>query len=689
MTDDELERALRAARPTTEADNGWAGSDDGEEALAAIHDAVGAPPRRTVVRTLRRVRPLGLGIALTAAAAAVVAVGLARPASTHSPTPGALGPTPDRTTQPVGPVPERMTLAAYSTCDAMLSGLRKHTAAHVTAGGLDLGGGPYFHGVALAPTGMRVPAAADATTGSAAGTADHSTTNDQEIGVDEPDVVKTDGRRVVAISNGVLRVVDAASHKVTGTLDLAMYAGAQDAQLMLSGDRVLVLLGSNSAVIRYGGPVDYGPRVPAADGSTFLLVDIAAAPTVVSTLHTNAGYVDARLVGGAVRVVAASSPRLTFPVPTDGKTDKQRVVANRRVVENAPLSAWLPTFQTTRAGVATTHTVPCEQVRHPANYTGESMLTVYSFDLATSLDDARPIAIAADGATVYASTSSLYVSSSDGASTQLHRFLVGSAGAPRYVGSGSVPGDVLDSYSMSEYSGALRVVTTQYRTRQTTSVYVLDANTLRRAGSVGGLGAGEQLHAVRFLGPLAYVVTYRSVDPLYVLDLHDPAHPRRAGELKVTGYSDYLHPTSDGRLLGIGQSVDGQQRVTGLQVSLFDVTDATHPARIAKLTRSHTPSETPIDPHAFLYWAATGTAVVPIDSWEPSQSGAAVVLHVGTNDLRTIGTIRNPAVSTIDSYDSGIERTLVIGDSIWTMSGSGLQVSDLQSLARRAWVPFS
>jgi uncharacterized secreted protein with C-terminal beta-propeller domain len=263
---------------------------------------------------------------------------------------------------------------------------------------------------------------------------------------------------------------------------------------------------------------------------------------------------------------------------------------------------------------------------------------------------------------VYASASNLYVASSDGTRTQLHRFYVGGAGAPRYLGSGSVPGWLLNSYSMSEYDGSLRVVTTAGQNRQATSLYVLDADTLRREGSV---------------------------DPLYVLDLHDPAHPRRAGELKVTGYSDYLHPTSAGRLLGVGQDVDGQERVTGLQVSLFDVSNANRPTRLDVIVRKHTPSETPLDPHAFLYWPATRTAVIPIDSWEPRQSGAALVVRVNGDGLTVAGTIRNPAVATTDSYDTGIERTLVIGGDVWTMSSSGLLVSDLDSLDRRGWIAFS
>jgi uncharacterized secreted protein with C-terminal beta-propeller domain len=207
-------------------------------------------------------------------------------------------------------------------------------------------------------------------------------------------------------------------------------------------------------------------------------------------------------------------------------------------------------------------------------------------------------------------------------------------------------------------------------------------------GHVGGLGRGEQLHAVRFLGPLAYVVTFESVDPLYVLDLRDPAHPRRAGSLTVTGYSDYLHPVAPGRLLGVGESVNGRQLVTGLQVSLFDVGSPAHPKRLARVVRSHTPSETPIDPHAFLYWPATGTAVAPVNSWNETQSGAAVVLRVSRATVSIAGTIRNPAISSASSYDTGIERTLVIGDQIWTMSSSGLQASDLHSLQRAAWVPF-
>ncbi len=299
------------------------------------------------------------------------------------------------------------------------------------------------------------------------------------------------------------------------------------------------------------------------------------------------------------------------------------------------------------------------------------------------------MSITADGTSAYATAGDLYVASTTATVTELHRFDIAGTGRPDYLGSGRVPGLVSDSYSMSLYRNALRVVsTTSAGGHPVSAVYTLDAGTLRVIGHVGGLGHGEQVHAVRFLGPLAYVVTFESVDPLYVLDLHDPAHPRAAGELKITGYSDYLHPTGDGRLLGVGQDVrnsNGNQMVTGLQVSLFDISDNAQPRRLDRITRAHTPSETPIDPHAFLYWPRTGTAVIPIDSWNEDQSGAALVLHVARNGLQTVGTIRNPGGG---ADPGGIERTLVIGSSIWTMSGGGLAVSDLTSLRRSAWIPF-
>lgn len=696
---DDINRRLRAARPRTPADDGWASSPEGTRRLAAISQAAADAPAgaRLRMRVLlpepgRRRRAVAYGLTCAAAvtALAVILTGPSAPQPSHpgsdlgGPPPGAV----------VGPRPHDMALVAYTDCSAMLAGLRDHTAAHVTEYGLFAGGGNYSteKGIAVDDTAPGMPLAS----GSSESTPAHSTTNDQEIGADEPDLVKSDGDRIVTVSGGVLRVVDAATRKVTGTLDLTMYAGSEAAQLLVSGNRALVVLGTSGPGyprIAVDGGGYNGGYPPANSGTGYLLVDLGTQLSVIGTLHPKGGYVDARLVGGTVRLVVQSSPVLSFPTPTGTTSPRRRIAESRNVVRNAPLSAWLPTYDVTSGGVTTKHSVPCGEVRHPASYTGESMLTVYSIDLAAGFDDVAPVSLAADGATVYATPASLYVASAPAATrhgnatTQVHRYDITGPGRPTYLGSGAVPGRLLSSYSLSDYHGHLRVVTTTGDQTGTASsaVYVLDADTLKTTGHVGGLGPREQVYAVRFLGALAYVVTYRSVDPLYVLDLSDPAKPRRAGELEMTGYSGYLHPTGNGRLLGVGNAVGADNEPSAIQISLFDVGRPSHPQRIDRVVRPHTPGAATPDPHAFLYWAAGRTAVVPIQTWNPSQSGMVLVLHVGTNDLRTVGTIHNPTTS----GNGGIQRTFVIGDAIWTMSPDGIAVSDSTTLHRRAWIPFS
>ncbi|WP_344982410.1 beta-propeller domain-containing protein, partial [Streptosporangium fragile] len=197
--------------------------------------------------------------------------------------------------------------------------------------------------------------------------------------------------------------------------------------------------------------------------------------------------------------------------------------------------------------------------------------------------------------------------------TEVHRFDITAPGAPRYVSSGKVPGRLLNQYSLSEHEGHLRVATTSTSGRSSSSaVYVLRADTLGKVGEVGGLGNGERIYSVRFIGPVGYVVTFKQVDPLYTLDLRDPAAPGKTGELKITGYSAYLHPAGDGRLIGVGQEASEQGRTLGTQVSLFDVSDPANPRRLSQLFQKDSGSEAEWDPHAFLYWAKTGTAVLPL-----------------------------------------------------------------------------
>ena len=560
----------------------------------------------------------------------------------------------------------------------------------------------------------------------------YSGTNDYTAGVDEPDLVKTDGRRIVTVSGSTLEVIDAATRQVTGTLDLSS-SGVQYGQLnlLLSGDHVLVISTSAS---------EAGPASPAVPryGPKFILVGLAGAPRILASYTISGNLVDARLTGSIVRVVTDSAPDIVFPDVPSGTSDAERVAAYRAAAVQAGLDAWLPRYQSTSASGSTSGSVPCTSISRPAKFSGVNLLTVLTFDTsADTFGTGDPVSIAADGNTVYGTTSSLYVASGamvtpwgargtyvrgSGSTqgTQIYRFDVSQPGPLRYVASGSVPGYLLNQYAMSEWNGYLRVATTTGTSwaiadgapsvpsgasgvqPSSSAVYELttSAPVMRIVGIVAGLGSMERIYAVRFIGPVGYVVTFRQTDPLYTLDLSDPAHPRVVGALALTGYSAYLHPVSTTRLIGVGQDADSVGHVLGAQVSLFDVSDLAKPSRLATYALASSVSAAGMDPHAFLYWPADQLVVVPIQenggsavpagaTQQPVQvpQSGALILRISGTSLTRAGFISPPQSSGYDG--SSIERSLVIGQTLWTISPGGVLASDLTTLRQQTWLPFS
>jgi hypothetical protein len=422
--------------------------------------------------------------------------------------------------------------------------------------------------------------------------------------------------------------------------------------------------------------------------------------------------VDARQVGATARVVVHSAPRLVFPSATEG-SDTQRTAANRAVIAGAGLSAWLPRYELTVGAARHSGQVGCAATSRPAaaGYSGTSMLTVLTFDLSNdTLDDGQPVMIVADGGTVYSDGSSLYVAGSQqwtSASqpyTSLYKFDISRPGRPAYEAAGTVPGwligpSAMAQYALSAWNGALRVATTTagavegWSAQSRSAVYVLrqSGDALMIIGEVGGLGRGEQIYAVRFAGPVGYVVTFRQTDPLYTIDLSDPARPRLAGKLLLRGYSAYLDPIDDTHLIGVGQDATAQGQTQGTQVSLFDVSNLAAPVRQAVYDVPFGHSEAEFDPHAFLYWPATGTLVIPMQlssgAIPARPASEAVVLQVREHSIARVGTIIHPPVPGLP-LGGQIRRSLIIGWSLWTMSDTGLKANALATMTPLGWVPF-
>ncbi|MEU5694480.1 beta-propeller domain-containing protein [Actinosynnema sp. NPDC020468] len=599
-------------------------------------------------------------------------------------------PTPfDWNVVPSTPVPALtgpVRLVAYDSCDTALDGLRKAVMPHVTAWGL---GGPYLATTEDAGVAKSAPTAGERAP-------DHSTTNVHEAGVDEPDLVKTDGTRVVSVVDGAVRVVDVKTRAVTATVPLAGPAS----QVLLQGTRALV--------IGAGQGIESGDGTYTVAGATVTLVELSGSPRVVGSLTLDGQFVDARQVGDVVRVVVHSGPALPWAHPVDGESEGQALARNREIAATAPISSWLPRYElTSSSGQRSQGTlVDCARLNHPEAPTATSLSTVLTFDFPGELGKGDAVSILADGNTVYGNGTSLYVADdrnlspttrfapTAGGPTLIHEFDVSGSGTPRHVASGEVPGVLLNQYSLSEYQGHLRVATTSAdapgvpenapSTQSAVTVLKRECNRLVQVGRLDGLGVGERIYSVRFAGPVGYVVTFRQTDPLYTVDLSDPARPRKVGELKITGYSAYLHPVDGGRLLGVGQEATGQGRRLGTQVSLFDVANPAAPTRVAAEHLPGAYSEAEFDPHAFLFH--DGVLVLPVANQvtDRAPSSGVLVLRVSGSGFTTLGTVTQPS----EDYDGGVRRSMLIGGDLWTVSARGAQVTGLDGLARLAWIPF-
>ena len=208
---------------------------------------------------------------------------------------------------------------------------------------------------------------------------------------------------------------------------------------------------------------------------------------------------------------------------------------------------------------------------------------------------------------------------------------------------------------------------------------------LARLGQVGGLGKGERIYSVRFIDDVGYVVTFRQVDPLYTVDLADPSTPRVRGELKISGYSAYLHPVGNDLLLGVGQDATEQGRVLGTQLSLFDISDVARPRRLHQRTVAPgASSDVEYDHHAFLWWASRNLAVMPVQ-YATDQDYFAGALGFSAERSSGIGEVGSASHSAGD-YTAPIQRSFVVGGRLFTLSDLGLEENALTDLSEKAWL---
>jgi uncharacterized secreted protein with C-terminal beta-propeller domain len=630
-------------------------------------------------------------------------------------------------TRPINAVLASHSLVPFDACDDYLSYLQDHALELVGPYGLpgSYNGYPYPMPVEMAFAAGEDDAAAPPTTTAATGGGDgFSRTNVQEVGVDEPDMVKTDGKRIVVLLDGVLRIItiDAdGTPRLAGTIPLGDYGWAQE--MFLAGDTVLVIAGSGGGYYPYvddvgiSAEMDVAPWYHSSPIARLIEIDISdpTDPDVVRSMDIDGRYLSARMVEDTVRIVMSSSPTgLVFTYPEGGglRSERQAEAENRKVIEESTVENWLPYYLTKdRLGrvVDEGTAVACSKAHHPDDFSGLDLLSVMTVDLGRGLAVVDNTGVLASGETVYASQNSLYVASQrwtnwetftfdeetgipdETLATQIHSFDISDPQRTDYTASGSVNGWLLNQWSFSEHEGHLRVVVTNapewQRWGPTESAVVVlreEAGELKQVGSVGGLGKDENVYSIRFIGDTGYVVTFRQIDPLYTIDLSDPENPEVVGELKIPGYSAYLHPVGDGLLLGIGQDATDQGRIRGAAVSLFDVSDSARPTLIDKVKLGQGSSDVEWDHRAFTSWG--DLALVPLQDWGSDFNGV-VGITVGDTTLDVTGRVSHNR-SQFEDWGAHIMRSLVIGDSLYTVSYAGVMQSSLNDFDTTGWAAF-
>jgi hypothetical protein len=517
-------------------------------------------------------------------------------------------------------------------------------------------------------------------------------TNVQETGVDEPDNVKTDGRVLVRIRDAVLTTYDVSSDAAAGadgleqlgSLDLGDF---HDGEILLAGSRV-VAVGNDGS--RYSPDsvqaTAYGTGADSPSPQTRVLsVDVGdpAAPTLEQTVDYDATLVAARQHGDDVRLVLSKGlPDLDFEDGGDAAK------ANRAVVEKTTLDDWLPHVSVD--GAKPTDLLDCDRVAVPRADLAPTTTAVVGFGAGTpGTTDA--LGLAGNAPLTYESADHLYLAASsapvvpcgggfgcdartsapnaaNGASdgtSHVYDFTLDGTGAT-YVGAGEVEGSIRDRWSMDEYDGVLRVaVNPSTETADATSIVTMRAqgDELVEIGRVDGIGAEEDMKAVRWFDGLALVVTYRRVimmDPLYSVDLTDPTKPVVKGELKIPGFSSYLHPLSSRRLLGMGS--DGGNRA---QAGFFDVTDLTAVRPLDTLTYARgTQARAGDDPRQFTWVREARSALTVIAR---GNKGYVSELHVKN------GTLTNTMTEVEYGRDVDAVRLVLVGDKVVLVTGEDVR----------------
>ncbi len=587
-----------------------------------------------------------------------------------------------------------------------------------------------------------------------AGTTDYSTTNVQVAGVDEPDFVKNDGKYIYLISGDTLTIVDAYPASSAAVISKTTIDDTPK-EIFVSGDR-LVLFTTGSLSKDYGdSPVSvsqmkampYYRSYSPVTRATFYDIGDRKNPGVIKDFEIDGDYIDARLIGSDLYLVTREQvynyKSGDFAVPCVRENAKCVVTPDVYYFDNPERQYTFTTitsFDTNSANEkdAKTYLVGSGNIMYVSQ---DAMYISYQKYHSIYRGGVPEPVIALENRAPGAAGSSSGVSSSvlqedfntmgeaekqqviaamkaqeeekitkkeiDQSTTAIHKIAIDN-GVINYVARGDVPGYLKNQFAMDEYNNNLRVATTSnvWTSRgsyEYNNVFVLDSG-MKTIGSLTHIAEQEKIYSTRFIGDRLYMVTFRRIDPFFVIDLSSPQHPKILGKLKIPGYSDYLHPYDRNYVIGLGKETEtndwGGVSTQGLKLALFDVSDVEHPRQVGKVEigDSGTDSAALYDHKAFLFNKEKNLLVIParvvnqnavqaekLSANQPQiWYGAYVFGVIPESGFVLRGTVEHGTGGSgyyyYGSSQNEVKRSLTIGDTLYTLSSKKILANPLDQV---------
>lgn len=600
-------------------------------------------------------------------------------------------------------------LPKFASCNTLYDQLKE---------GYDQGGSYDLFG------GLRLGIAplSEKSVGEETGGGDYSQTNIQVAGVDEADIVKTDGKYIYTVSGQIITISQAdpvAEAKLLSKISLD--SNSAPIEIFIQGNNLLIFGNAYSGLERLDFPSRY---------STLTFVEIynlndPTNPTLMRRVELEGNYHSSRKINNYVYFVLNSYPDYQIFDDKPESLEDNTVVPVYRDLQKKELVNRDKDFDSM---------VQCASVSYIDPIVTNQYLTVIGLPIDDYDGEINREVILGGSENIYASLKNLYVANTNyqySDETFLKKIIPGTSseetvvykfsldqGMVLYRNKATVPGTILNQFSMDEHKDNFRIATTigqvsQTSSKSTNNVYVLDRD-LKIVGALEDIAPGEKIYSARFMGDKAYLVTFKKVDPFFTLDVSDPYDPKVVGKLKIPGYSDYLHPYDEDHIIGIGkETVEAEEGsfawYQGMKMAIFDVTDFANPKEMHKIVIGDRGTDSPIltDHKALLFSKEKNLLVLPILLAEISSAakedpntpgntygdfvyqGSYVYKITLEKGFELIGRVTHfedeeafkKSGYYFDDQEESIKRNLYIKESLYSVSDSKIKINSLIDLS--------